>query len=295
MSYKNINLKFSSLFILISMLICFTAYAQDSSINLRSILKAITPEGKLVYRIDYDYNFPDHEQVYIEQLGIVSGKGRLVYFSDKPNIEVRDPLSKRILRNFIYSEWSDESNNANKSLDNFDFSRLESIQTREMGRSKPSSIIGMGIQNESTGRINALIGGIELPPDEDFLEVAIVRTDIWQSSFSFQDTVIKVLNSLFPLGTKPFQRDNKFFIKTPFFPLSNLPKNLIGEVSLLIAQPFDKNGNKLTYRIQPLMRERRIKESKWKYSKNTKVSPEVINASNNFVGEIINQIKSNAK
>jgi hypothetical protein len=279
MLYKSITLKLSSLFAILSMLISFAAHAQGSTISLRSILKAITPEGKLIYRIDYDYNFPDHEQVYIEQLGIVSGNGRLVYFSDRPKIEVHDPLSKKILVNFTYREGNNEPSSSPFTWG-----------------SSPTNESTSGLSNPmKTGKINTLIGGVELPSDEDFLEIGIARSDIWQSSLSFQDTVIIVLNSLFPLGTKPFQRDNKFFIKTPFFPLGNLPKNLIGEVSLLIAQPFDKNGKKLTYRIQPLMRERRIKESKWKYSKNSKMSTEVINASNNFIGKLVNQIKSNAK
>ena len=201
------------------MFLSFAAYAQDSEITLRSILKAITPEGKLVYRIDYDYSFPDHEQVYIEQLGIVSGKGRLVYFSERPNIEVRDSLNNKVLRNFTYTEWNDEANNS-KELGNF--SPPGSIKNDINSPSSPSQT-STSIKPPG-GKINELIGGIELPPDEDFSEIEIVRTDVWQSSFSFQDTAVTVLNSLFPLGTKPFQRDSKFFIKTPFFPLINLPK-----------------------------------------------------------------------
>lgn len=233
---------------------------EEPYVRFKKVEVATTPQKKTLYRLDYVYKFEGYETVYIKELGFVPAQGHLIYFADDIKVEFRDPTNGSIIKIVNYpvifrnEEWS--------------FLRRDSISARAYN-----------------SKLNYL-GGIDLPTENEFLEIA--RSESWVSPPTFQEIVLSVLNKKFPLGIKPFQRDNLFFFVTPYIELSGLPSNLRGQLALLISQPYGRNGNKFLFRVQPLIREKRRREATWK---KVNISKETQRAASNLIDEVLNELK----
>jgi hypothetical protein len=126
---------------------------------------------------------------------------------------------------------------------------------------------------------------IEIPDEKDFLEVT--RHEDWNPPPIFQKAALEILNKFFPSGVQPYQRYNTIFFITPYVDLKTVPDNLNSQVALLISFPLSLPDKNNFFRIQLLPREKRKREAKW----TSNVSDNTIQASNNFINEIIKNLE----
>lgn len=272
MRKKPLQIVFSTFFILLSATSAVKAQ-ETSFVGFNKVEVATTPQGKTVYRLDYIYKFEGRDTVYIKELGSVPSQGHLIYFADEPKIEFRDPTNNSIIKVVEY-----KVSNVNDDARIFDAELAEPTDS--------TSNLLLGSPRRDTSEPIESLGGIDLPPESEFLEIA--RSERWQSPSTFQEVALTVLNKIFPLGIKPFQRDNHFFFVTPYVDLRGLPNSLRGQVALLISQPYERNRNKFFFRVQPLIREKRKREATWKKEN---VSRETQRAATNLINNIFNEFK----
>ncbi|PHJ69135.1 hypothetical protein VF14_03080 [Nostoc linckia z18] len=296
---------------LILLSVATTVKSQENSyVQFEKVEVATTPHKQTLYRLDYIYRIEGRDTVYIKQIGTVPAKGHLIYFAEKPEVEFRDPVNNSIIKIVEYKVFkaNEDSQVADSSHNGVTATPTRIPGATSESTTPDSTITPDGITPESPGTVNSIVewdtrmltsnsivqasgrlnflGGVDIPKESEFQETA--RSESWVSPPTFQEIALGVFNKKFPLGIKPFQRDNLFFFLTPYIELSGLPNNLRGQVALLISQPYDSKGNKFIFRVQSLIREKRRREAIWSQ---TNISEETKRSASNLIDQILNEFK----
>ena len=114
---------------------------------------------------------------------------------------------------------------------------------------------------------------------------------MWASSASFQTIANDVLNRSFPSGYKAYSANDLNYLQTTYVPLKDLPLNLIGEIAVLVSHPYEKRNKEFDYRIQFVVREKRIQSGKWRYE----ISDQTRKSSEQFIDRFIGKLEEEAR
>ena len=74
-----------------------SAAATEGNVKLSSAVEVLTDDG-VVYRVAYEYSFPNRDTVYIDGVGTVPAQGRLAYLSSGDVIQFFDSFGGQTLR-----------------------------------------------------------------------------------------------------------------------------------------------------------------------------------------------------
>ena len=80
-------------------------------------------------------------------------------------------------------------------------------------------------------------------------------------------------------------------MQTTYTLLENLPRNLIGQIAVLISHPYDSRNKQFEYRIQFVVREKRTQSGKWNYQ----IGEEARKSSEEFISRLIGKFEQEAK
>jgi hypothetical protein len=69
----------------------------ESDVKLNAAVEMPTDDG-VVYRVTYEYSFPNRDEIYIDGVGTVSAKGRLAYLCSGDEIRFLDSFGGQTLR-----------------------------------------------------------------------------------------------------------------------------------------------------------------------------------------------------
>lgn len=123
----------------------------------------------------------------------------------------------------------------------------------------------------------------DIPSESDLTPTA--REELWTGRGLFTNRARSALNALFPTGFVAADVNGANVWTTSYSRLSNLSECLIGEVAISVSHPFNTRDG-MMFRVRYAAREARCLSPRWR-----KPSQEVKTAAENFVTQLIQQIK----
>lgn len=111
------------------------------------------------------------------------------------------------------------------------------------------------------------------------------REERWTSELSFVPIATSVLNALGFLYS-PYERRPLYFVRSSYVALKDLPRNVRGEVAVLLSQPHSPRDKGSSFRVQMALRERRVKEERW----TTQVAEETAQKASSLMNEVIRKL-----
>lgn len=116
------------------------------------------------------------------------------------------------------------------------------------------TIVNVPIQ--TTGYTPPSVRGPELPKESEF--PTAVRTGVSaRPPAAFQPRAVEVINKHFLAGFFPRENNKIIYNITTYRGLGGLPRNTQGEVAVMVSHPYDPAADRVTFRVQYIVRERR--------------------------------------
>lgn len=131
--------------------------------------------------------------------------------------------------------------------------------------------------------------GPDFPDESEFSKT--YRSGLWAFSSSFRLIANEALNKSFPSGYRAYSADSTNYLQTSYAPLKDLPSNLLGQIAILLSHPYNVRNKDFEYRIQFVVREKRIQSGRWRYE----IGEEVRKSAEDFINHLIGKLEEEGR
>jgi hypothetical protein len=129
----------------------------------------------------------------------------------------------------------------------------------------------------------------DFPDESEFPKT--YRSGAWTFASSFQMIANVVLNKSFPSGYRAYSANDLNYIHTTYAALKDLSPNLLGEIAVLLSQPYDAESKRFYYHIQFVVHEKRIQSGQWR----SEISDETRKSAEKFIDGLIAKLEDEAR
>jgi hypothetical protein len=223
------------------------------NIHDKSIVRIITTDGRKLFRIKYRYEFKDRDTVFLDGAGLLPGSSDLEYFSTGADIVFRNSPDGPVIASVPFVDPQNTS----------------------------AVLTGLPSQPNSVA---------DIPRKDDFPSFG--TNEKWSYRKTFAQSALAVLAER-QISCQLFDSDSFHYIMTEYFYLHNIPSTVRVKMALLLSHPYKDPDGTWWFRIQHLLRQRRIKEpDRWS---SQDIRPEAEEISNKLVDEIKREILAKGK